>query len=458
MIDWKRFMHWRWEVSLAGCIFVSLAVLAMSETGQQRLTAGYEQGLRSMWLTGKLGEMTALLVDAETGQRGYLLTGDERYLQPYADALKAIGDLEEQINAFYAQRRDPRPIAQLKQVHEQIAFKLSVLEQTIQFAREGNKGQALELMKTDIGKQAMDDVRQALHRLQVGEQDFTASLVADWRGNQLLTRVGIASITALNIVLLVLIVNRLKRDWLRARERERDLDIKVRERTAQLASLSSYLQEVSETEKTRLGRELHDELGAILTATRMDLLWVRGRLSKDQAQLREKLQRALDHLDQGITVKRRIIEDLRPSILSSFGLMTAAREYARQVAEQNGWTLVLDLPQEDPELDDETEVALFRILQEALNNASKYAKATRVRIGMQCEAGNPGSCVLEIEDNGVGFRLSEVRHNAHGLIGMRQRLEPRGGSLSVVSEPGLRTLVRAQLPVTLRAAESASAA
>jgi len=447
MIDWKRYTRYRWEVSLAGCIFVSLAVLALSETGQQRLTVGYEQGLRSMWLAGKLGELSALLVDAETGQRGYLLTGDDRYLQPYDDALGAVNDLQGQINDFYVQRNDPRALEQIKRVREQIAFKLSVLEQTTQLARQGHKGQAIDLFRTDIGKQAMDDVRQGLHQLQVAEQDFTAGLVADWRGNQVLTRVGIASITALNIVLLVLIVNRLKRDWLRARERERDLDLKVRERTSQLASLSSYLQEVSETEKTRLGRELHDELGAILTATRMDLLWVRSRLKPDQSMLLEKLQRALDHLDQGITVKRRIIEDLRPSILTNFGLMTAAREYAQQVADQSGWQLVLDLPQEDPELDDETEVALFRILQEALNNASKYAKATQVRIGMRCESGNPGNCILEVEDNGVGFRMSDVRHDAHGLIGMRQRLEPRGGSLSVLSVPGRRTLVRARMPV-----------
>src|SRR5690606_24935448 len=102
-------------------------------------------------------------------------------------------------------------------------------------------------------------------------RDHTYALVNEWRDSLQLSRVGISAITALNIVLLVLIMRWMKQGWLRSREREQELDRLVGKRTAQLANLATYLHEVSETEKTRLGRELHDELGSTLTAVKMDV-------------------------------------------------------------------------------------------------------------------------------------------------------------------------------------------
>jgi len=148
--------------------------------------------------------------------------------------------------------------------------------------------------------------------------------------------------------------------------------------------------------------------------------------------LLERLRRSIGNLDQGITIKRRIIEDLRPSILGSFGLMTAVRYMSEQAAERAGWQLQLDLPDRDPDLSEEVEIAMFRILQEALNNASKYAGAKHVRVKLQCKGGENATCVLEIEDDGVGFHSCNVRPDAHGLVGMRQRLESRGGGLVIV--------------------------
>src|SRR5690606_25205183 len=96
------------------------------------------------------------------------------------------------------------------------------------------------------------------------------------------------------------------------------------------------------------------------------------------------------------------------------------------------------------ELAEEVEIALFRVLQESLTNAAKYAQATRVRVRLECD---PHQCRLEIEDNGRGFRADEVRPDAQGLIGMRQRTEARNGRLEVRSVPGAGTLIRACLPM-----------
>ena len=218
----------------------------------------------------------------------------------------------------------------------------------------------------------------------------------------------------------------------------------VHDRIAQLEALASHLQEVSETEKSRLARELHDQLGAILTASKMDIAWVRGKLSATDTPLAEKLERAIKHLEQGIQTMRRIIEDLRPTTLITFGLTTGAREYAEQMGEKVGWQLQLDLPDTEPDLPEQDAIALFRILQESLTNVTKYARASKVRISFTID---DTTAKLEVEDNGIGFRTGDAQPQGHGLLGIRQRINARGGSLEVRSEPGQGTLVCAAMPV-----------
>jgi len=134
-------------------------------------------------------------------------------------------------------------------VVERIGGKLNELDLMVRISRGGKDSLIQDLMSTDSGKNKMDELRMSLDELQVLERDRTAALVEDWRANLLLLRMGVAAITALNIVLLVLIVHWLKRDFRRADERALELDRQVRARTTQLANLSSYLQEVTETRR-----------------------------------------------------------------------------------------------------------------------------------------------------------------------------------------------------------------
>jgi signal transduction histidine kinase len=450
MIDWKtRAARWRWEAALAICTMISLGILILSETGHQRLTAGYELGLRSMWANARLGELRALMLDAETSQRGYLLTGRENYLEPHDRAVEHIITLKAQVRDYYNAIGDRPAIDKYADIVAAIDDKLAEIAVTLRMVQEGRETAARELVDTDMGKMRMDLFNERINELQVIERNRTASLVTEWRTSLGFSRLGIAVISALNVVLLVILFRWLKREWQRGREREADLDEQVKQRTEQLARLSAHLQEVSEIEKSRLSRELHDELGAILTATRLDLLWIQGRLPPGESELRDKLKLALITLDQGITVKRRIIEDLRPSILTTFGLVTAASELARQFVERTGWKLKLDLPPDDPDLDEDIEIAMFRILQESLTNASKHSQARRVRISLQCNLGEGGKCTLEVEDDGIGFLVNDIRPSAHGLAGMRQRVEPRGGSLIIRSAHNKGTLLRATVPINV---------
>ena len=311
------------------------------------------------------------------------------------------------------------------------------------WAKPGRLALARDLASSSVGKSKMDELRAPTEDMPASERADAGKYVVDWRPSLQLSRVGVGAVTALNIVLVMLLIRWLKRDRNRAEQRQESLNCVVRERSAQFRALAHHLQEVSELEKTRLAREMHDTLGSLTTATKMDVAWVRGKLGPEQGVLAEKLDRALRNIDQGIQIKRQIIEGLRPSTLSNFGLFTAARELAEQTAERAGWELQLDFPDDDPDLSDDVEIALFRILQESFMNAAQHAKARHVRVSIACES---GGCLMEIEDDGVGFDPRLPHPKGHGLPGMRQRLESRSGTFEVVSSPAGGTKLRISLP------------
>jgi signal transduction histidine kinase len=444
-------VRWRWEATLATSILICIAVLVTSEFGHVRLQAGYSAAVAEMRASAKLGDLLGYLTDAETGQRGFLLTQRDSYLESYKTVQPKIDSLTNELTTYFAHAEDPRTPRDFAEVVTLIGQKMSEVALTINLVRQGRADTAREIIGSDIGKEKMDLIRVRIAALQQRERARTAGMIGTWEFDRNLSRFGVALVTALNIVLLVVLFRWLRRDW-ETEKRKRQylldeqarLDRLVNERAAQLEMLATHIQQVSENEKSALARELHDELGAILTASKMDVAWVRQHLDPAQKQLGEKLARALRNLDQGVQAKRRIIENLRPTTLTSFGLAVALGEYADQVREQNGWQLDLDLPEDEMHLPEDASIALFRITQEALNNAAKYASAKKISIRL--ERGDKHA-VLVIADDGIGFSSADVRPKSHGLAGMRQRMMGLSGSLEVKSEPGHGTVVRAVMPL-----------
>ena len=341
---------------------------------------------------------------------------------------------------------DGEGVSRLARIATLSGEKIAVLDITIRHAQQGEMEQALSLFNADVGRFKMRTLRQEVDGLL--KYNAARANVLRQKAAEVSTysRISVAAVAAVNIVLLVLVFRRLGDAW-RQKEHEADqlkaqqawLDGQVRERTRQLEDLSVHLQDMLEAEKMRLARELHDELGSILTAAKMDVAWVRRRLGADPPELHEKLERTLINIDQGIMVKRRIIEDLRPSTLSSFGLIVAARDLAEESAKRNDWQLDLQLPEAEPDIGTDTATALYRVLQESLNNATKYAQAKCVQIVLDC---SDVQLVLDIVDDGVGFDLSGVAPKSLGLVGMRQRVVARGGRFELYSTPGRGCRIR----------------
>ncbi|MCC6533839.1 MAG: CHASE3 domain-containing protein [Burkholderiales bacterium] len=439
----------RWDVALAACVAAAIGIVLVSESGYRQLARGYEDGIESVWTGVRLNELSAQLAEAETRQRSYLHTWNAEQIEPYERSVVVIRGLVDELGAHYAAGIDRQADQLFRGLVAAIAARLSEIELAVRLTQRAHPERVLQVADRDEARATMARIRLLVQQLTWRENELARTAADGWRSSLALSRVGIAGATILNVALLLVLFSGMKRDWRRAQHRQGLLDRLVRERTSQLGMLASRLQEAAEAEKAAMARELHDELGALLTASKMDLAWVRGRLGGEHAALQEKLGRVMQHLDQGLLVKRRIVEGLRPSALSTLGLAVAARQMAQQVAECAGWQLDLDLPERDLELSEDVEIALFRVLQESLTNAAKHARAARVRVRL---AYHHGGCELEIEDDGIGFRPNEIGPSAQGLFGMRHRIEARSGIFELHSAPGAGTRVHARLPIEPRIA------
>jgi len=227
-------------------------------------------------------------------------------------------------------------------------------------------------------------------------------------------------------------------------QRERDfLEVQVRERTANLAELATHLQNVREDERGHLARELHDELGALLTAAKLDVARLKSRLAGNMPEAVERLTHLTNTLNSGIALKRRIVEDLRPSSLSHLGLVASLEILGREFEERSGLAITTDL--EPVELGGSAQLTVYRLVQESLTNIGKYAEAKQAEISLH----NFDSYItVEVKDDGKGFKVGSVGAGSHGLAGMRHRVEAAGGRLTVTSAEGEGTRISAVLPKT----------
>jgi two-component system sensor histidine kinase UhpB len=214
----------------------------------------------------------------------------------------------------------------------------------------------------------------------------------------------------------------------------------------ELRSLSRHLQSVREEEKARIAREVHDELGSTLTALRMDLDWMAPRLPADMEPLREKRSAMVKLVEAAVAATRKIVTDLRPSILDDLGLAAAVRWQALEFQKHTAVAIEVETPDEAGPIQREKALALFRIFQETLTNVARHAKATRIWVDLAIsEAGY----ILQVRDDGAGMNEEDLlKATSHGVRGMRERAQQFGGDVTVTSQPGRGTTLVASVPAT----------
>ncbi len=443
--DTQRRHHPQMLFGLACAVILTLFVAAYYQASAsiESLATLREQSTR-------LDAVDNLLIDllnAETGVRGYLISGNREYLEPYIEAVgsldKYLRDVGRSVDEFDHLDSD------MKQLGTLIGQYKMLFQELIDDKREGWNVDQGDLY---LSKLYFDQARQILARFKSHLTFDSSAFFQQATRGQTYTRWAVfAMCTAAFVFLIWLFVTLQKQAVLRktivdilAQENEK-LDRAVARRTRQLTRLAAQLTRVGEAEKQRLARELHDDMGASLTAAKMDASWLAGKSAEfGDETLIKRTQRLIGSLDQAITLKRRLTTDLLPPLLAQLGLFESLRSLGEDLAQQTEIAVDLEVPEQQPTLDHATSLALFRIAQEALTNVRKYANATRVALNVSV---TDDLLEMEVVDDGRGFDVTAVNVECFGLVSMRHRARMIGADIAIDTSPGGGTRIRASLPL-----------
>ena len=221
----------------------------------------------------------------------------------------------------------------------------------------------------------------------------------------------------------------------------------LRQSQSELRQLTGHLEHIKEAERKRIAQEIHDELGGMLTGIKAYVSVYVERAVRAGAQPDPLLVDAIALADNGFKTVRKVITDLRPSVLDQLGVWAALEWYADQVAKRSGLecTCTIDASAAAIELNADLSTMLFRIVQEALTNTVRHAEASKVSIKASMEGND---VVIEVQDNGKGISMDgQARQNSWGLVGMHERARYFGGKLTVDGKIGAGSTVTVCLPI-----------
>ena len=489
---------------LALALLVNIGALIAVDAEVVELDRARESTVHSRIVISEILRVQSMLYESESAQRGFLYTEDEKYLAPLTENANLIpgstAKLQKLVADNAAQQRRVDVIRAL------VLEKLTEVNQTVAHLRAGQKTAARTLVMGDVGKKLMDQIDAEVVGF-IGEEE--ALLVArrqKWDEIQVRIRWGFAIVLFINALMIlagaVAIMRGLAREedrdqkdlvqheereaqegvqqdkrdaaelvrhdereaqegvqqdkrdaaeLVRHDEREAVAATEVFQHAAELRALTAHLLRRQEEERRTIARDLHDELGGTLSAIKLDIIMGRDAAAKhSDTKSVARSQRALTAVDGAVQFVRRLIEDLRPTLLDNLGLEVALRALATQFGERAGCECVISLPEGELNLTSTQSTTLYRVCQEALTNVMKYAKAKRVTISLTSD---DSRWVLLIADDGVGLDdTKQHRTSAYGLLGMRERIVALGGSFDIRGPAGRGTTLTATFPVTPRRA------
>lgn len=386
--------------------------------------------------------------EAQSGLRSYFVTERLDYVLHYEEAVAETRFAMAWLGAYY--RGDTELAATLDRFTAHVDEKLAELERAKNLYKEIRSGQRREWASADLDLTGMEPITALGEQLRVAESSRV--IVERMRLMKALqfNRIGLLVLFAVALLSFWLLFRKTRDlvalQQLRAGDAQRERDefqSRLQLRTADLTELARHLQTVREDERSHLARELHDELGALLTAAKLDVARLKRLMGLTlTGDLEDRLSHLNETINQGITLKRRIIEDLRPSSLSNLGLEAALNIFAREFSQRSTIEVKIDI--EPVALSDSAQITVFRLVQEAFTNIAKYAGATEVQVVMREEKGRVWICV---SDNGCGFDPHATRISSHGLLGMRYRVEAEHGEMKLTTAPNQGTTIKVWLPV-----------
>jgi signal transduction histidine kinase len=441
----------RWYIVLPPVLLIAFLVglFLLAAAGQSRLSAANERIHDSQLREQALIEFAALMTDAESAQRGYLLTGETSYLQPYTQAVSKVEAALERVHQAYGAEQSGGDFHNLRLL---TGKKLGQLEDSVALFRKRGTPNSANVVGTDVGKRTMDELVKIVSVMRADEASELSLAMAQWRRDFRLSRWVTALGAVLNIGLVLLATQLVFRDMRRRarqtiglRDQKVELERQVDARTQQLTALSTHLQGVSEQEKSALSRELHDELGGLLVAARMDLSWLQQRLPTTDPAIEQRFKRIHESLSAGVDLKRRVVEELRPTLLDNMGLFTALRWQFKETCRRTGLRCTETIPETELKFNPDASIGVFRIAQEALTNILKHADAKCADLAIDI---HDDVFEMRITDDGKGIPNNRLQTStSHGLASMRHRIAGLGGTWELSSPSAGGTVVTAMIPL-----------
>lgn len=448
-VAWYEAVPPRVLLALILTAVVSVLVFAVSELAFSEISSNRHEAMRSTRAQIHLLRVREQLLAAESAQRGYLITREERYLAPYDEAVRSTRAAQAGLLSTLGEGSPLRKQAGL--LGTLVEQKLDELNVTVHMARDRQPGMALATLHTDVGLGLMQQIAGVTRQLDGALEQETQRRLSVLSQLFQQQRWGVGVIVFLNLAFLAVLGATMVRNFYEREQSRRmlkqhadQLENAVEERTRELSALSTYLQNNAEREKMALARDLHDEFGAILTSAKLDVAWLQGHRADAPPPVQERLQQLSNALDEAVNLKRRVIENLRPSLLDHLGLAAAIQWHVQETCDRADLACDVCVHEDGMDVPPHIAIDVFRLVQEALNNTIKYAQARVVEVSLK-QAGD--QLHLSVKDDGIGIAQFKADHLTHGLAGMQHRVRALGGRFSVVTSPGKGTQIEALIPV-----------
>jgi signal transduction histidine kinase len=462
-------------LTLSGFVAAGLVALGL-------VAATYWMSLRqntaSAWVNqthealASIANTRAALLDVQSANRGFAITGNENELQPYEYSLHVVQSELARLRTLVAD--NPEQVRNLRELQDAVSPRLQTARELVTLRRELGFEAAKALIDSGVPVQQMRRVRDALQRMEDTENELLAKRMALHRSELWWFWVGVGSVVGALLLALAVLYAQVRRRravqdaLIEAQDAlqhlNRSLEAQVAERTARLEGanadllqtqqrlkdLSSRLISAQEQERRHIARELHDETGQALTAIRLNLADLqRG------AQPSLHVPECLRIVDRAIGQIRGMALNLRPTMLDDLGLVDALEWALDRQGTAAGWRVSFEADAlDDVALSPDVQTACFRIAQEAMTNAARHAGAGSLHLAVHLLGSD---LELVVSDDGAGFdaarfRTPEERRKHFGLVSMTERAALVGGRLDLDTAPGRGTRVRAVFPLEGEAA------
>ena len=388
-----------------------------------------------------LDRLRANLYRSSIDIRDYLLHADPQL----AERRRAeIQHTEQEVAAGLRQyRKDapPRETAAVDELQRDVDIYFGLVEPVLNWDAETRRTQGADYLRTQIFPrrqqllQISDRIREMDAQQLASGETTVAGVFTSFRREVVITTLFT---TLFGLALAFFAIGRVQALEGESDARYREV-VKARE---ELHRLSARLVSAQEEERRNLSRELHDEIGQSMSALLVELGNLGSSLPPENAPLQERLQAVKRLAENNVVVLRNLSLLLRPSMLDDLGLVPALKWQAREVARRSGIKVKVDAEDVPDHLPDEYRTCIYRVVQEALHNATRHSKATQVRVTVTTEESRVS---VRIQDDGIGFHT--LQEKGMGILGMEERVRHLGGSFQVDSKAGQGAAISIQLPL-----------